>query len=92
MKAASVFLMSFAFAFLFYCSVAVSSAFEYPATPIEQDDEQLVASATSEVFGATPAEQDDVKTIDQVNDERSTEFDADPIEQDDVKTIDQLNQ
>jgi hypothetical protein len=90
MKAASVLLMSFAF--LFYCSVAVSSAFEYAATPIEQDDEQLVASATSEVFGATPAEQDDVKTIDQVNDERSTEFDADPIEQDDVKTIDQLNQ
>ena len=48
MKVASVLLMSFVF--LFYCSVAGSSAFEDAATPIEQDDEQLVASATSEVF------------------------------------------
>jgi hypothetical protein len=50
-----------------------------------------VAGASSSAYESTPMEQDDVKTIDQVNDERSTEFDADPIEQDDVKSIDQVN-
>ena len=90
MKVASVLLMSFVF--LFYCSVAGSSAFEDAATPIEQDDEQLVASATSEVFEATPTEQDDENTIDEVSRGATSEvFESDPIEQEDVNTIDQLN-
>jgi hypothetical protein len=51
----------------------------------------FAAGANSSAYESTPMEQDDVKTVDQVNDERSTEFDADPIEQDDVKSIDQVN-
>lgn len=39
----------------------------------------------------TPIEQGDMKTIDQVNDESSTEFEATPVEQEVIKTIDQID-
>ena len=40
---------------------------------------------------STLIEQGDMKTIEQVNDESSTEFETTPVEQEDIKTIDQID-